>query len=207
MGVFLGRATYRTTPPEKHGARQSTSAPSHTRSIECDCVDGSGARATTATVAELQRLRRRYEGVPAPWPEALDQDYRSSEVESHVREALEQCPGIKAKEAFVDCDEYPCLVVLERLDQSDESKDFLWSCDAWLDVYGGRELISTSQGRVNTPDGARRYWITAVEPESDQSLGEAREKSRRNGFRFDLARERLRDDWDWQDTGENGGAR
>jgi hypothetical protein len=144
---------------------------------------------------ELEQVRRKYEGEAVAWPEGISESYKPAMLGTEVDQAIEEC-GLPLRRVAVSCEEFPCLLVLERLDESDLTDMFLWSCEAWTDTFGERRRVFQAQGQVHTEDGPRRYWITDATPEGWFQEYERDNLSKRYSFRVDAWRERLAIDWE-----------
>ena len=133
-------------------------------------VSGAPTSPHTAALAACRALLSasvaQAHGTVIPWPESEPwaSHYGEHDVQRAALDAIQAC-GLPLRLVRMDCAEFPCLVVFERLDDSDVTRSFLGGCDAWSakfpDPGGGQ-----SQGVVQTAGGPRRYWMSAVYPES-----------------------------------------
>jgi hypothetical protein len=115
-GLWTG--TLSRVQPASQGARSEASlvAEAGPPAAGCDCLEPV-QRATERAERLCQERIERLGGVEPPaFPDDLDAGYRPEDVEA-LAESLRACEEL-AEQILVDCDEYPCILMLDGLGSS-----------------------------------------------------------------------------------------
>ncbi len=138
------------------------------------------ARSTDEAIRELAALRlehaltvgqlRALGGTPSAWPENLPAPYRPDAFEAFVKERAATIPG--ASLVTMDCDEYPCIAVIQSTDPTEAWQDNLMPLhdDLGQTAYGhGTNVIGF--GSVNdNGESALKLYAFSIVPGDDGGL-------------------------------------
>jgi|GEM_PF-1537323 len=114
----------------------------------------------------VQRGRvQSHEGTPQPWPEDLPAAFRPEGVEGLLDEVLAELGGSELL-VDIDCDEYPCLVLLDSLDPDGGFGDVKAIGDALKERLDDAGIGIRAMG-VDTGDGPRRMAGLTLTPADD----------------------------------------
>lgn len=188
---FAGPRTDSALPP---AARSSLAAPGARapRPLTPDIDALQKELAACQLAARMDQVQR--EGLPQPFPADWAQEYRSqAAIQANAERAIADC-GLPLEVARVDCAEPPCLLWLERHDNSDLVKGFLRGCTAWTDQYTDEGWYA--QGQLVSEEGSsRRYWAITASPADWPPQEEETNISKRLGLRYHEGRDALMDAW------------
>lgn len=197
-------------PPESPTDRAAASPPAPTppEAAELDALrtELDDARETIddlrAELADERALRNETEGDPVPFPDELDDKFRSEALRQTFETALAEA-DLDGEVVSVDCSEFPCIVYGDVVNDDDRALEHLGETDAMQTYAGAGNNTSAWTRRERDDDGGesdpRLFFGIALLPEAamkDEALrAEIGKRLRfRNQQAFDAFRPEIEDE-------------
>jgi hypothetical protein len=198
VSVLEGRAWFLGDTPIAIEAGETHSLQSKGKAVEPEPVKQQEVASEVATlkqeVARLEREKaviaarlKQQEGSPEPWPASVPKMYEPENFEEFLEGRIQALPD--AEILAIDCEEYPCVALVESHSQEPDWEDKLaWLHDNLEEAgFGDHLRVMGLASESRNQDGPLKLYAFAVSPADLPESAQARLQYRASGALKELS--------------------